>query len=136
MALENKEEVYKLFGRLAEKIKEDKALYDKLATANLICGLQVSNLNAFITVSAKNSQMEFEFGESSTKPEATVSANDDIFVKFWQGKVNMMTAMGRGQLKVSGAVASVTKLLPRLSGCFPKWVEVLKEAGRSDLIVK
>ena len=47
-----------------------------------------------------------------------------------------MVAMAKGQLKIGGAVASVTKLIPRLSGCYPKWIEVLKEIGREDLIVK
>lgn len=137
MAFKDKEEFYKLMAMMAEKIKSDKALHDKLASANLTCTLQITNMDsASVTVIAKNGKMDFEYGESSVTAEATVFGTDDIFSKFWQGKVNLMTAMATGKLKVGGAVASITKLLPRLSGCYPKWVEVLKEAGREDLIAK
>ncbi len=137
MAFKDKEEFYKLIGMMVEKINNDKPLYDKLASANLTCTLQITNMDStIVTVSAKNAKLEFEYGEPIIKPEATVLGTDEIFAKFWQGKVNLLTAMATGKLKVGGAVASITKLLPRLSGCYPKWVEVLKEAGREDLIVK
>ena len=137
MVFENKEELYKLMKMMVEKITDDPPLYDKLAACNIICQMKITNMDAaFVTVKAKNNTLEFEYGESSVKPEATVSANDELFVKFWQGKVNLMAAMARGKIKVGGAVASITKLIPRLSGCYPKWVEVLTEAGRADLIAK
>lgn len=137
MAFETKEEIYKAMEMMADKIRQDQPLYEKLASANLICQMNFSNIDsACVTVMAKNNMLNFEFGESSIKPDATVSGSDDMFVKFWQGKVNLMMAMAKGQIKIGGAVASITKLLPRLKGCYPKWKDVLKEIGRPDLIAK
>lgn len=137
MVFENKEEFYKLMEMMAEKIKNDKILFDTLVATNVNCQMTISNIeSAFVTVKTKNNKLEFEYGELSVKPDATVSATDELFVKFWQGKVNLMTAMAKRQIKVGGAVSSIIKLVPRLSGCYPKWIEVLKEVDRQELIVK
>ena len=137
MVFESNDALYNAMEMMAEKVRNDQPLFKKLVSTNIVCQMKFTNLDsASVTARAKDNELDFEFGESSIKPDATVSGTDDVFVKFWQGKVNLTMAMAKGQIKLGGAVASIMKLVPRLKGCYPKWIEVLEEIGRSDLIVK
>jgi len=48
----------------------------------------------------------------------------------------VMIAMVKGQIKSQGNMAAGLKFLPMLKPVFKMYVDVLKEAGREDLIIK
>jgi hypothetical protein len=47
-----------------------------------------------------------------------------------------MIAMVKGQVKSKGNMTAALKFLPMLKPVFKMYVDVLKEAGREDLILK
>ena len=50
-------------------------------------------------------------------------------------KVNLPIAMARGRVQVEGSIGSLLKLLPYTRGLYPTYVQSLKSAGRTDLLV-
>jgi putative sterol carrier protein len=58
----------------------------------------------------------------------------DTAHKFWLGKVNVTIAMARGQMKAKGPVAKILKLVPLVKPVFPRYRNMLAEAGRGDLL--
>ncbi|HOX16513.1 MAG TPA: SCP2 sterol-binding domain-containing protein [Smithellaceae bacterium] len=137
MGFANAEEVYKIFGMTLDKMKkENEALYNSLAGVDMVLTQKLPNLDATITLEMKNGMIKPTYGPIDIKPDAMTTQNDDIFIKFWQGKLNLMMAMTKGQVKSSGAVTKMLKLLPKIGPVYKLFAETLKEAGREDLIIK
>ncbi len=135
MAFENAEELYKIFAITVDKIKNDKALNDKLSNLGMTLQLKVPNIDAIITIECKG-DLVASFGPSSIQPDTTTINNDDIFVKFWQGKLNLMIAITKGQVKTQGAITKTLKLLPAINPVYKMFAQALKEGGREDLVIK
>jgi putative sterol carrier protein len=58
----------------------------------------------------------------------------DTAHRFWLGKVNVTVALARGQIKAKGPVAKILKLVPLMKPVFPRYEQMLEEAGRKDLL--
>jgi hypothetical protein len=58
----------------------------------------------------------------------------DTAHRFWLGEVNVTVALARGQMKAKGPVAKVLKLVPLTKPVFPRYRQMLEEAGREDLL--
>jgi putative sterol carrier protein len=55
--------------------------------------------------------------------------------KFWQGKLNFTLAMAQRKVKLDGKRSVALKLLPLTGPLFEKYIDALKAAGRTDLLV-
>ena len=55
--------------------------------------------------------------------------------KFWLGKLNMTVALAKKQVKVSGPMAKMMKLLPALKPGFAKYRTYLEQNGYSDKVL-
>lgn len=55
--------------------------------------------------------------------------------KFWLGKLNMTVALAKKQVKVSGPMAKMMKLLPALKPGFAKYRTYLEQNGHSDKVL-
>ena len=55
----------------------------------------------------------------------------DTAHRFWLGKVNVTVALARGQMKAKGPVAKILKLVPLVKPVFPRYRQMLEEAGRA-----
>lgn len=135
MAFANAEELYKIFQLTLDKVMKDEKLNESLGAGDMVVGLKVPNLDAFITLELKGS-LKASYGPPTMKIDVTAANDDEIFVKFWQGKLNLMMAMTKGQVKTQGAVTKMLKLLPKIGPVYKFFVESLKEAGREDLVIK
>jgi hypothetical protein len=58
----------------------------------------------------------------------------DMAHKFWLGKVNISMALAKGDMRAKGNIAKILKLVPMAKKLFPKYRELLTNAGRTDLI--
>lgn len=58
----------------------------------------------------------------------------DIAHQFWLGKVNLVAALAKGQMKAVGPIQSIIKLIPVIKPAFELYPQYLKEIGRSDLV--
>lgn len=137
MAFANAEELYKVMRLTLDKIQKDEKLVTSLGSSNMVTCLKVPSLDATITLVNKGSVMAI-YGPppADLKIDATTTNNDDIFIKFWQGKLNLMMAMTKGQVKSQGSVTAMLKLLPKITPVYKLFAESLREAGREDLVIK
>ena len=77
---------------------------------------------------------DVDFGESEMEPEVTMSMAADTGHRFWLGGVNVTVALARGEIKASGPVAKILKLVPLAKPVFPRYKAQLEADGRTDLL--
>ena len=68
------------------------------------------------------------------EPEVEMSMEADTAHRFFLGQVNVTTALARGQIKASGPVAKILKLVPLTKPIFPRYRALLEQDGREDLL--
>lgn len=56
--------------------------------------------------------MEAAYSPVDIKPDVTSIQNDDVFNKFWLGKVDLPMAIISGQIKAQGAVTDMLNCCP------------------------
>jgi putative sterol carrier protein len=78
--------------------------------------------------------MQVDLGPSDLDPEVVMSMDSDTAHRFWLGKVNVTAAIARGQIKAKGPVAKILKLVPLVKPVFPRYEQMIKDAGRTDLL--
>ncbi len=128
------DEVYDTLGRLFVEIAGDEELAPKFKKANTIVRYEHSDPEAVITVKIKEGEeTRVEFGETDMEPEVTMTMEADTAHRFWLGQVNVTVALARGQIKATGPVAKILKLVPLTKPLFPRYKALLEERGRADL---
>jgi putative sterol carrier protein len=129
------EEVYETIGKLFAELAVDEELAPKFRQANTIVQYQHRDPESTITVRLLEDQpTEVEFGETEMEPEVVMSMEADTAHRFWLGRVNVTTALARGQIKASGPVAKILKLVPLTKPVFPRYKALLETQGRDDLV--
>jgi putative sterol carrier protein len=128
-------EVYATIGRLFEDLAEDEEMAPKFRRANTIVRYDHTDPEATITVRLQEDQPgQVDFGDSRMEPEVTMTMAADTAHRFWLGKVNVTVALARGEIKASGPVAKILKLVPLTKPVFPRYKAQLEVQGRQDLI--
>ncbi|MBC7343633.1 MAG: hypothetical protein H5U02_14500 [Clostridia bacterium] len=69
------------------------------------------------------------YGPPPVTPDLTVETSGDTSHLFWLGKVNVVTAMARRQIKMQGPVTKGLKMLPVLSQAFKLYPKYLRYEG-------
>ena len=129
------QEVYDTIGKLFQQVAEDDGLVSEFQQANTIVQYAHRDPEATITVRLQKDQpVEVDLGETDMEPEVTMSMEADTAHRFWLGQVNVTVALARGQIKASGPVAKILKLVPLTKPIFPRYKAQLEADGREDLI--
>jgi SCP-2 sterol transfer family len=131
----DEQEVYRYIGQLFLDLAEDGELWPKFQRANTIVQYQFRNPESQITVRMQDSaDAQVDLGSTDMDPEVLMTMDADTAHKFWLGKVNVTVALARGQMKAKGPVAKILKLVPLVKPVFPRYRQMLSEAGRTDLV--
>jgi putative sterol carrier protein len=129
------QEVYAFIGKLFQDLTDDPELAPRFRRADTIVQYKYTNPDSQITVKMKEGQDgRVDFGETELEPEIVMAMEADTAHKFWLGKVNVTMALARGQMKAKGPVAKILKLVPLVKPVFPRYRQMLEEAGREDLL--
>ncbi len=129
------QEVYDTIGKLFADLASDEELAAKFRKANTVVQYRYRDPDSTITVRLKEDDpAEVDFGETEMEPEVEMSMEADTGHRFWLGKVNVTQALARGQIKASGPVAKILKLVPLTKPVFPRYKAQLEAQGRDDLI--
>jgi len=128
-------EVYAFIGRLFEELAVDPDLAPKFQRANTTVQYQMTDPESQITVDMRpEREIRVDLGPSALEPEVVMTLSADTAHGFWLGKVNVTSALARGQIKARGPVAKILRLVPLVEPSFPRYEQILREAGRSDLL--
>ncbi len=129
------EEVYETLGKLMQDIAEDDELAPKFRKANTIVRYEYRDPEATVTVRLQEGRPgDVDLGDSEMEPEVVMSMEADTAHRFWLGQVNVTVALARGQIKASGPVAKILKLVPLAKPIFPRYKAQLEAQGRQDLV--
>ena len=128
------DEVYRFIGRLFQDLTDDEELGPKFRKADTTVQYQYRNPESQITVKMREGEEgQVDLGETAMEPEVVMTMEADTAHRFWLGKVNVTVALARGQMKAKGPVAKILKLVPLVKPVFPRYRQMLEEAGRKDL---
>ncbi|MEA2348188.1 MAG: hypothetical protein QOG62_1975 [Thermoleophilaceae bacterium] len=131
----NSEEVYRCVGRLFEELVADPELVPAFQRADTIVQYRLTNPKAQITVKIRAGEdLQVDLGETELVPQVTMTMDSDVMHHFWLGGVSITVAITRGQIKAKGPVAKILKLVPLVKPAFPRYREILEQAGRSDIL--
>ena len=131
----NEQEVYDTIGKLFEDLRDDDELFAKFQKANTVVQYQFRNPESQITVRMQeDGDPQVDLGSTEMDPEVLMTMEADTAHKFWLGKVNVTVALARGQMKAKGPVAKILKLVPLVKPVFPRYKQMLTDAGRDDLM--
>jgi len=139
-------------GKLSHVFKDSEMLYDvfmdfydmlkghpdigpALKKTELCIQFRYAEPDAVITIDASGDETHLIKGEFEGVPEVTMSMNADIAHKFWHGKVNLVTALTRRQVRAKGNVPKTLKLLPILNPAYALYPDFLREKGLDQLIL-
>jgi len=135
------QEMYNIHEELFKRLASDPEIGSALAKAGLIVCFKVSDPEGVFTVNCRDKPAEegkfisYEMGESSLNPDLSFTFSADFIHKFWQGKVNIVSAILSGDVKAEGKIQQAMKLLPALKPVYILYPQMLKEIGREDLII-
>jgi hypothetical protein len=128
-------EVYDTIGKLHADLASDDEMGPKFRKANTVVRYSYREPDSTITVRLKQDEdIKVDFGETRLEPEVEMSMEADTAHRFWLGKVNVPRALARGQIKASGPVAKILKLVPLTKPAFPRYKAQLEAQGREDLL--
>ncbi|HEV2723479.1 MAG TPA: SCP2 sterol-binding domain-containing protein [Thermoleophilaceae bacterium] len=128
------DEVYRFIGRLFQDLTDDEELGPKFRRADTTVQYQYRNPESQITVKMREGEEgQVDLGQTDMEPEVVMTMEADTAHRFWLGKVNVTVALARGQMKAKGPVAKILKLVPLVKPVFPRYRQMLEEAGRKDL---
>jgi hypothetical protein len=129
------QEVYDTIGKLFRQLADDEELGPQWRTADTIIRYEFSEPESQITIRLREGEPEdVDFGESTMEPEVTMAMKADTAHRFWLGKVNVTMAIARGEIKPTGPVAKILKLVPLTKPVYPRYKAMLERDGRADLI--
>ena len=129
------DDVYGTLGKLMQDLMADEDLGSKYRKADTILRYQYSDPESDITLRLKEDEpADVDLGPSDMEPEVTMSMSADTAHRFWLGQVNVTVALARGEIKATGPVAKVLKLVPLAKPAFPRYKALLESQGRTDLL--
>jgi hypothetical protein len=129
------QEVYDTIGKLFLDLAADDDLGPKFRKANTIVRYEHRNPESTITCRLQEGEpADVDFGESEMEADVVMSMEADTAHLFWLGRVNVTVALARGEIKASGPVAKILKLVPLTKPVFPRYKAQLEAQGRDDLL--
>lgn len=124
-----------------EKLFSDPAVQKRLLDSNVVArfvyfdeALWGKDVLVNLTIDCSGNEIVVTTEESDLKPDLQITESRATGHIYWMGKLNFMTALTRGQIKVDGSIRVAMKLLPVIKPGFAYYRETLKELGYDDLL--
>lgn len=130
----NADEVYDYIGKMFETAVTDPTFIEATKDSELVIKLTQTDPAATILIDFPGQKVTC--GDAALGAPATVDlrmSSDDSH-KFWLGKLNFTLALAQRKVKMEGSRTKALKLLPLTKPLFATYGELLRAAGRQDLL--
>jgi len=128
-------DVYAFIGRIFQELAADAELAPKVKKADTTVQYQMHDPESQITIDMRPDRaIQVDLGPSELEPEVVMTMAADTAHGFWLGNVNVTVALARGEIKARGPVAKILRLVPLVKPSFPRYEQLLRDAGRTDLL--
>lgn len=121
----------KHLGGIFEQAMADDALAAELS-ADVVLRISYTDPDWALTVDMDNRQVYLE--PCDLTPAVEMFMTSDNGNKFWLGKLNLATAMAKGQVRAKGSFPKILKRVPASKKLVPRYEAMLRENGRDDLL--
>jgi hypothetical protein len=129
------DELYRYLGRLLADLDEDPDIGPRFRKANTVVQYRTTNPDAVVTAKLLDGQDgQVDCGATALEPEVVLSMEADLAHRFWLGLVSPTKELARGNMKASGPVAKILRLVPLARPGFERYIERLRAEGRDDLL--
>lgn len=128
------DEVYNYIGKMFETAVTDPTFIEATKDSELVIRLTQTDPAAVILIDFPGQKVTC--GDAALGAPATVDlrmSSDDSH-KFWLGKLNFTLALAQRKVKMEGSRTKALKLLPLTKPLFATYEELLRAAGRQDLL--
>lgn len=136
------EQFYECVGALMDLAKKDPQVGGKIAKSNIVIRFQYKNPDAVTTVDARSTPtqegafVDVFHGKSDLVAEVVMSMDADIAHRFWLGKVNLVSALTKGEIQAVGPISKILKLLPAVKPLYKQYPILLREKGYENLLTR
>jgi hypothetical protein len=133
-------ELYQCIGGFFKEATKDPDMAPKIAASKLVIRFNYTDPESTITVDAKNPPAAGQYfnifeGPNDLTPDVDMSMTADIAHRFWHGKVNLVQALAKGEMKAKGPIPAILKLLPAIKPAYTLYPEFLRKIGKGDKVV-
>ena len=133
---------YETVGALMDIAKQDANVGPKIAKSGIVIQFKYTNPDAMTTVNAKDkptqpgAYADVIHGDCALKPDVVMTMKADIAHAFWQGKVNLISALAKKDIVAMGPIPKILKLLPAVEPLYKIYPELLRQKGYEALLHK
>jgi hypothetical protein len=127
---QNTQEVYKYIGGIFRVAESHPVAGPKLKAANVGLRLHLVDPDAQLTVKFQDPMTVIE-GPTDATVDVHMYAYADIADRFFRGDYNLARGVAKGEVKATGPVKKILKLVPVAKPLFPIYRDLTADKGRS-----
>ena len=128
------QDVYDTIGRIFEEAIADPEIGPKTKEAGITIRFDFTEPESVIYADFAQGMVAYGDGVTTTDADVKLAMKADDANKFWLGKLNLVMAMAKRQVKASGSVPEMLKMLPLSKPLYARYEAQLKAAGRDELL--
>ena len=128
------QDVYDCIGRIFEEAIADPEIGPKTKEAGLTIRFDFTDTTSIIYVDFAQGNVFFGDAVPDTEAAVRMAMKADDANTFWLGKLNLVMAMAKKQVRAKGSVPEMLKMLPLAKPLYARYEAALRAAGRDDLI--
>ena len=131
------EQMYKGVTGLFASLDQLPDIKRKVLSTNVLLGLRYTDPEGQVLVDATGDDIKVSVGTwpEGIKPEVELMMSADTSHLYWLGKVNFIMATAKGEIRTSGNLGGVMKLIPVMKPLFKSYADFLKDNGMAELLV-
>lgn len=139
---QDSQQFYDTVGELLRQAACDPGIGASVARAEVIIQFRCVDPPAQITLNAKDrptqpdTYFDVIYGPSDLAPDVVMAMSADLAHEFWQGRINLFSALARGQIRATGSVDKVLRLVPAAEPLFQRYLTLLRDRGLEHLILR
>jgi hypothetical protein len=133
---------YACVGELMDRAKKDPQVGPKISKSGIVIQFRYSDPEAITTVNGRDQPLQqgafvdVIHGPCSLRPDVVMTMKADIAHAFWHGKINLMSALAKREIIVTGPVPKILRLLPAVEPLYKVYPVLLNEKGFSSMVIK
>ncbi|MEW6440793.1 MAG: SCP2 sterol-binding domain-containing protein [bacterium] len=129
------EEVSKAVIGMFDKSLEDPAIRDKMESLKNLLVFTYHDPEVRIWIDSRGDVLRFGTGDPPGPPDVEMALCADDAHRTWSNRFNVMVAITRKKIKLTGNATKVLKLTPLLRKLALAYNETLREIGKESIIL-
>lgn len=121
--------LYKVLGGFFEFLSTQGSIANKLLASNLKLRFHYKQPDGCIFIDLSGDQAIVTPGDFDSKADVELFMKAEVAHEFWQGKVNLVTALARRAITAKGPIPKILKLLPIIKPAYDLYQPYLLEKG-------